>query len=60
LIVEAALTGRREVALAALVSDPLVLDPETVEPMLDELLAANARFMGPDCMGEGVTFTAVR
>jgi alpha-galactosidase/6-phospho-beta-glucosidase family protein len=49
LIVEAALTGRREPALA---SDPLVLDPETVEPMLDELLAANARFMGPEFMGD--------
>jgi alpha-galactosidase/6-phospho-beta-glucosidase family protein len=60
LIVEAALTGRREVALAALTSDPLVLDPETVEPMLDELLAANARFMGPEYVGKDVTFTAVR
>jgi alpha-galactosidase/6-phospho-beta-glucosidase family protein len=52
LIVEAALTGRRELALAALASDPLVLDPETVEPMLDELLAGNARFMGPEFMGD--------
>lgn len=52
LIVEAALTGRRELALAALASDPLVLDPETVEPMLDELLAANTRFMGPEFMGD--------
>jgi alpha-galactosidase/6-phospho-beta-glucosidase family protein len=48
LIVEAALTGRRELALAALASDPLVLDPEAVEPMLDELLAGNASFMGLD------------
>ena len=60
LIVEAALTGRREAVLAALTSDPLVLDPDMVEPMLDELLAANARFIGPEYMGEGVTFTAVR
>jgi alpha-galactosidase/6-phospho-beta-glucosidase family protein len=43
-IVEAALTGRREPALAALAADPLVRDPATVEPMLEELLAANAAF----------------
>jgi len=45
LTVEAALTGRREPALAALATDPLVSDPATVEPMLDELWAANAAFM---------------
>jgi alpha-galactosidase/6-phospho-beta-glucosidase family protein len=44
LIVEAALTDRREPALAALAADPIVLDPTTVQPMLDELLAANATF----------------
>jgi alpha-galactosidase/6-phospho-beta-glucosidase family protein len=44
LIVEAALTGRREMALAALASDPLLLDPETAEAMLDELLVGNAEF----------------
>jgi 6-phospho-beta-glucosidase len=44
LIVEAALTGRREPALAALATDPLVRDPAAVQPMLDELLAANAAF----------------
>jgi alpha-galactosidase len=48
LIVEAALSGRREPALAALASDPLVPDPATVEPMLDELLAANAKFIPPE------------
>jgi alpha-galactosidase len=42
LIVEAALTGRRAPALAALASDPLVRDPASVAPMLDALLAANA------------------
>ena len=42
LIVEAALTNQREPALAALATDPLVRDPATVEPMLDELLEANA------------------
>jgi len=46
LIVEAALTGRREPALAALATDPLVRDPAIVAPMLDELLAANAAFIG--------------
>jgi alpha-galactosidase/6-phospho-beta-glucosidase family protein len=45
LIVEAALTGRREPALAALATDPMVPDPAVVEPMLDELLEANAVFM---------------
>jgi alpha-galactosidase/6-phospho-beta-glucosidase family protein len=44
LIVEAALIGRREPALAALATDPQVRDPATIEPMLDELLAANAAF----------------
>ena len=43
LIVEAALAGRREPALAALASDPLVRDPATVVPLLDALLGANAR-----------------
>ena len=41
LIVEAALTGQREPALAALATDPLVRDPATVKPMLNELLEAN-------------------
>lgn len=44
LIVEAALTNQREPALAALATDPLVRDPATVEPLLDELLKANAAF----------------
>jgi alpha-galactosidase/6-phospho-beta-glucosidase family protein len=44
LIVEAALTGRREPALAALATDPQVHDPAVVEPMLDELLEANVAF----------------
>ena len=42
LIVEAALTGRREPALAALATDPQVPDPAVAEPLLDELLEANA------------------
>lgn len=57
LIVEAALTGDREPALAALATDPLVRDPATVEPMLDELLAANAAFMKSEFLGEDVTFS---
>jgi len=44
LIVEAALSGRREPALAALATDPMVPDPAVVEPMLDELLEANVAF----------------
>jgi alpha-galactosidase len=59
LIVEAALTGQREPALAALATDPLVRDPATVGPMLDELLAANARFMNPDLLGDSVTFSVI-
>ena len=47
LIVEAALTGRREAARAALALDPLVRDPATVDPLFDDLLAANARFVEP-------------
>jgi alpha-galactosidase/6-phospho-beta-glucosidase family protein len=59
LIVEAALTGRRQPALAALTTDPLVHDPEIAKPMLDELLAANAKFMTPDYLGQQVTFKAI-
>jgi 6-phospho-beta-glucosidase len=44
LIVEAALTGRREPALAAMATDPLLRDPTAAAPMLDELLKANAAF----------------
>jgi alpha-galactosidase len=47
LIVEAALTGQRAPALAALASDPLLRDPATVAPMLDALLEANAQAGAP-------------
>jgi alpha-galactosidase/6-phospho-beta-glucosidase family protein len=47
LIVEAALTGRRAPAPAALASDPLLRDPADVAPMLDSLLAANAEAGAP-------------
>ena len=45
LIVEAALTGERQPALAALATDPLVTDPTSAGPMLDEFMRANAKFM---------------
>lgn len=44
-IVEAALTGSKKLAQAALATDPLVCDPSIVAPMLDELLAANEPFV---------------
>ncbi|MCI0475664.1 MAG: hypothetical protein L0Y55_05410, partial [Anaerolineales bacterium] len=44
LIVEAALTGNKKAALFALITDPLVRDPATVAPMLDEFIAANALY----------------
>ena len=47
LIVEAALTGRRAPALAALASDPLLRDPADIAPILDALLAANAEIGAP-------------
>ncbi len=47
LVVEAALTGRRAPARAAMALDPLVRDPATVDPMLDAVLAANATFVEP-------------
>lgn len=56
LVVEAALTGEREPALAALATDPLVHDPAAVKPTLDELLAANAEFTAPAFLGEGVSY----
>ena len=40
MIVEAALTGDRLLALQALANEPLVTDLDGVEQLLDELLAA--------------------
>jgi alpha-galactosidase/6-phospho-beta-glucosidase family protein len=48
LIVEAALTGCRESALSALATDPLVLDPMSVMPMLDELMVSNKPYIDSD------------
>jgi len=45
LIVESALTGKREPALHALATDPLVTEPSAVKQMLNELLKANASFL---------------
>jgi alpha-galactosidase len=42
LIVEAALTGNLSFAEVALSSDPLIRDPQTVTPLFEELVAANA------------------
>ena len=45
LIVEAALTGCKEPALAAITTDPLVPNPAIAEELLDKLLAANQAFI---------------
>ncbi len=42
LLVDAALTGDRQLALQALVGDPLVRDFRTAPQLLDELLEAHA------------------
>ena len=44
LIVDAALTGDRQLALQAMVNDPLVRDFRTAPQLLDELLLAQAEF----------------
>jgi alpha-galactosidase len=45
LTLEAALEGSFDKALAALVSDPLIGDPQIARPMLEELIAANTRWL---------------
>lgn len=45
IIVEASLTGDRELALEALVNDPLVGDLEDARAMLDEMLEANRKWL---------------
>ena len=45
MIVEAALTGNKKLALQALVNDPLVRNWEDAAKMLDELLQANADYL---------------
>lgn len=45
LIVSAALTDNKELALAALTADPLVTDPSTASAMLEKLMIANQKFL---------------
>jgi len=45
LAVEAALTGDRQLALQAMLTDPLVRNIENAKKMLDELLKANAKYL---------------
>ncbi len=45
MIVDAALTGDRQLALQAMALDPLLMHLEDAEPLLKELLAANARYL---------------
>jgi 6-phospho-beta-glucosidase len=45
LTIEAARTGRREVALRALLAHPLVREWDLAVPLLDEILAANAKHL---------------
>ena len=45
LTLEAAIEGSFDKALAALVSDPLVADPQVAYPMLQELITANSRWL---------------
>jgi 6-phospho-beta-glucosidase len=51
LIVEAAMTGNRALALQSLVNDPLLYELDSAQPMLDEMLAANRRYL-PRFFGE--------
>jgi 6-phospho-beta-glucosidase len=45
LAIEAARTGRRSVALRALLTNPLVREWEIAVPLLDELIAANRPYL---------------
>jgi alpha-galactosidase len=44
MVVEAALNGDRDLALQALVNDPMLHDLEVAEPLLDEMLEANRQY----------------
>jgi alpha-galactosidase/6-phospho-beta-glucosidase family protein len=52
LIVDAALTGDRELALQTLLNDPLVRDFRSAPQMLDELLQAHAAYLPQFDSGE--------
>ena len=45
LTIEAARTGRRDVALRALLANPLVRQWDLAVPLLDEILAANSKHL---------------
>jgi 6-phospho-beta-glucosidase len=45
LTIEAALSGSREVALRALMTNPLVPDWDTAVPLLEALLEENRRYL---------------
>ena len=45
MIVEAALTGNNNLALHALVNDPMVRNVEDAPKILEELLQANAEYL---------------
>ncbi len=45
LVVDAAVTGSRQLALEALLIDPTVPDPQSAQKMLDEMLLAQAELL---------------
>jgi len=45
LVVEAAVTGSRQIALQAMLADPVVQSAEAGEKCLDELLAVHAPYL---------------
>ena len=45
MVVDAALTGDRKLALEALLLDPLITEYSTAEKMLDELLRASKQYL---------------
>ena len=45
LAIEAALSGDRQVALRALIANPLVADYDVAAPLLDALLEANRAYL---------------
>lgn len=52
MVVEAAVTGNREIALQALALDPMVDDPETARNLLHDYLAAEEEYL-PQFFGKG-------
>ncbi len=54
LTVQAAVSGDRELALEALLANPLVGDFDVARPLLDALLTANREYL-PQFFGQDVT-----